>query len=84
MLHRDVEICDSKIKYSKKEAKEKRIKNMQFKNPNLFVYQCSVCFHYHLTSTKQFTEYKLKRKEPAKIIKKKRFRFIPSMVFDTE
>lgn len=84
MLHKVYEICNSKIRYSKKEAKEKRIKNLQFKNPDLRVYQCSVCFDYHLTSSKEFDVEERRRKYPAKIIRKKRFQFIPSMNFDIE
>jgi len=83
-MHNGEYICKGKIRYSKHEAKQKRIINLQYRNPNLFIYQCPHCFDYHLTSTKQF-DYKInKQKQPTIQMRKKRFRFIPSMHLDNE
>lgn len=84
MLHKGDEICNSKIRYSKKEAKLKKIENLKFKNPDLRIYQCNMCFDYHLTSSKLYDVYERKRKYQPTIIRKKRFHFIPSMVLDSD
>lgn len=43
------ELCNGKVKYSKNEAKNMKAKVGEQKNKSMRMYQCPLCFKYHLT-----------------------------------